>query len=315
MDGAPAAARRSLRSSTSSRPFCAQDANKQCRDLALLSIASFQKDLNDQNQLIRTMALRVMTGIRVRDISQIQMIAVNQCVSDSSPLVRKTAALATAKLFHLDSSLKDELVDVTRKLLNDKHVMVVVSALAAFREVCPDRLDLLHVPYRTVCRRLPDFDEWGQIMAMEIMLRYARTQFNDPRPQRRQQAATADTATYAGTSSPAAPQCKPAAPKAVSLEAFYSSDEEDDAGGRRGAKKAGANADSDSDGSSDGSSDNEGAANAAVPRAVRDQAAAGAATAKKDGMDEDLALLLRASLPLLKVRPTRSPRSPRRVHH
>lgn len=257
------------------------------------------------------MALRVMTGIRVRDISQIQMIAVNQCVSDSSPLVRKTAALATAKLVHLDASLKDELIEVTRKLINDKHVMVVVSALAAFREVCPDRLDLLHVPYRTICRRLPDFDEWGQILAMEIMLRYARTQFNDPRPQRRQQAAAADTDTYAGpSSSPAASKRKPAASKVASLDAFYSSDEENGAAGRRRARKAGAGTEPGSDGSSDDSSDNDDHASASVPRAVRDHAAASAAAAGKKGMDEDLALLLRSSLPLLKVWPCSRPAPP-----
>lgn len=60
----------------------AQDANATCRELALLSIASFQKDMDDSNQLIRAMALRVMTSIRVRDISQLQLIAIQKCCRD-----------------------------------------------------------------------------------------------------------------------------------------------------------------------------------------------------------------------------------------
>ena len=42
------------------------DATVTCRELALLSINSFQKDLAATNQLIRALALRVMTSIRVR---------------------------------------------------------------------------------------------------------------------------------------------------------------------------------------------------------------------------------------------------------
>jgi len=40
-------------------------------DLALLSINTFQKDLTDQNPIIRAMALRVMSGIRVPTIGPI----------------------------------------------------------------------------------------------------------------------------------------------------------------------------------------------------------------------------------------------------
>ena len=78
------------------------DANHACREMALLSINSFQKDLAASNQLIRAMALRVMTSIRVADIIQIQLLAVRKCASDSSPYVRKCAANAISKIYKLD---------------------------------------------------------------------------------------------------------------------------------------------------------------------------------------------------------------------
>jgi len=50
----------------------------------------------------------------------------------------------------------------------------------AFLEVCPDRLDMIHQRYRQLCAQLLDADEWGQIAIMNLLLRYARTQFVDP---------------------------------------------------------------------------------------------------------------------------------------
>ncbi|CAN0104773.1 unnamed protein product, partial [Laminaria digitata] len=51
------------------------DNDSQCRELALLSINSFQNDLRGSNQLIKALALRVMTSIRVPDIIQIQLVS------------------------------------------------------------------------------------------------------------------------------------------------------------------------------------------------------------------------------------------------
>ena len=65
------------------------DHNATCRELALLSINSFQKDLAASTQLVRALALRVLSSIRVPEIIQIQLLAVKKCASDSSPYVRK----------------------------------------------------------------------------------------------------------------------------------------------------------------------------------------------------------------------------------
>ncbi|GLE01460.1 hypothetical protein PINS_up010290 [Pythium insidiosum] len=156
------------------------DANAQCRELALLSINSFQKDLADPNQLIRALALRVMTSIRVRDIMQIQLIAIRKCAADSSPYVRKCAANAISKVFAVDADQKDVLAEIIGKLLNDSSTMVLGSAVQALNEVCPDRLDLLHRPFRKICHLLADIDEWGQVVTINVLIRYCREQFQTP---------------------------------------------------------------------------------------------------------------------------------------
>lgn len=68
-------------------------------DLALLSINTFQKDLADSNPLIRAMALRVLSGIKVPMIGSIVVLAIKKCAADLSPYVRKTASLAIPKCY------------------------------------------------------------------------------------------------------------------------------------------------------------------------------------------------------------------------
>ena len=69
------------------------------QDLALLSINTFQKDLDNPSPLIRSQALRVLSSIRLKVITHILIISVQRCMVDSSPYVRKTAAHAIPKVF------------------------------------------------------------------------------------------------------------------------------------------------------------------------------------------------------------------------
>lgn len=42
------------------------------------------------------------------------------------------------------------------------------------------RWELLHPQYRRICHALPDFDEWSQVVACEVLLHYARCCFEQP---------------------------------------------------------------------------------------------------------------------------------------
>ncbi|KAL7036751.1 hypothetical protein ACKWTF_008930 [Chironomus riparius] len=150
------------------------------QDLALLSISTFQRALKDPNQLIRASALRVLSSIRVSLIIPIVMLAIKDSAQDMSPYVRKTAAHAIPKLYNLDPEQKEELITVIEKLLSDRTTLVVGSAVMAFEEVCPERIDLIHKNYRKLCNLLIDVDEWGQVLIINMLTRYARTQFTDP---------------------------------------------------------------------------------------------------------------------------------------
>jgi AP-3 complex subunit beta len=161
------------------------DHDSTTRELSLLSINSFQRGLADPEQLIRALALRVLTSIRVPDIVQIQILGIQKCASDMSPYVRKCAANALAKIqdpCSQDAHLQKMLVDIMSKLLDtDDSTMVLTSAIIAFIELCPERLELLHRSYRKLCHQMVDMDEWGQVVVIDVLQRYCRTFFAAPR--------------------------------------------------------------------------------------------------------------------------------------
>lgn len=132
-------------------------------------------------------------------ITPIVMLAIRDASADMSPYVRKTAAHAIPKIyryyifikrafktnclimiFSLDQEQKPELIMIIQKLLADRTVLVIGSAVMAFTKVCPERVDLIHHVFRKLCMLLVDVDEWGQVIIINMLTRYARTQFADP---------------------------------------------------------------------------------------------------------------------------------------
>ena len=71
-------------------------------------------------------------------------------------------------------------IELVNLLLKLKITLTLGAVVAAFEEVCPDRIDLIHKNYRKLCSLLVDVDEWGQVIIINMLTRYARTQFIDP---------------------------------------------------------------------------------------------------------------------------------------
>jgi vesicle coat complex subunit len=65
--------------------------------------------------------------------------------------------------------------------LNDSSAGVVGAAAAAFIVVCPDHLSLLGPMFRKLCEMLLDVEEWGQVVLMDILMRYAVARYGAPR--------------------------------------------------------------------------------------------------------------------------------------
>ncbi|KTW30851.1 hypothetical protein T552_00562 [Pneumocystis carinii B80] len=149
-------------------------------DLSLLSINTIQRKLNDKNQIFRGTAIRMLSGIRVPSISKIIISEIKRCIMDMSFYVRKAAAISMVKCYRLDPSSLPILIEYLLILLNDQSHIVFGSALFAFQELCPEKLDLIHPYYRKICRDLHKLSEWDQVTALNILLVYARKCFLKP---------------------------------------------------------------------------------------------------------------------------------------
>jgi len=172
------------------------------RDLALLCINSFQKDLSDRSQLVRASALRALASIKVLEVIQLVMVAVKNASVDSSPYVRKTVAQCMTKVYGVDPDQFFELRALLLKLMSDAEVQVVGSAVMAFHQICvlqppkvPEDVDnsgetaaegvrsqlaLLHPHFRRLCQHVLLMDSWAQQCCVDLLLRYARLFFVCP---------------------------------------------------------------------------------------------------------------------------------------
>lgn len=143
-------------------------------ETALMSINTIQKALGDQSPIIRSLALRVMSSISLPIITPIVSLAIKNHYKDMSPIVRRSVVLAIGKCCEADPSTHESMLNGLLQFLDDKDPSVFGTALLVLQRHFPDRLDLLHRKYRRICRTLTLFDEWTQIMVLEMLVSYGR---------------------------------------------------------------------------------------------------------------------------------------------
>jgi len=147
-------------------------------EIAVKSIPLLEHDMEDQNPLVRALALRTMSYIHVREFVEATVPIVKRMLKDSDPYVRKTAAFCVAKLYDHDRQMveKSDLIDRLNSLLRDDNPTVVASALAGLMDIW-ERSDAikLTIDYRNASKMvaiLPDCSEWGQTYILEALMSY-----------------------------------------------------------------------------------------------------------------------------------------------
>ncbi len=80
----------------------------------------------------------------------------------------------------MDATTQPLLLPLLETLLASQSPITLGVTLTAWHDICPDNLAILHSYYRRICRLLVDADEWGQIVALDVLLRYARAMLEKP---------------------------------------------------------------------------------------------------------------------------------------
>jgi len=147
-------------------------------DLTIMAVNSFQKDSREKsNPLMRALAVRTMSCIRLERISEFLCEALKESLSDEDPYVKKTAAMAVSKLFVTSPRLVKEhsFVKMVQGLLLDGNAFVVANACASLMEISKAS----NKNYLSVFRKqgylnnalaaVNDTNEWGQIYILEAI--------------------------------------------------------------------------------------------------------------------------------------------------
>ncbi|CAH6720410.1 AP-3 complex subunit beta [[Candida] jaroonii] len=149
-------------------------------DTALLAINSIQKALSDKNPNTRSMSIKSLSAIRISSIAPILQLCVKRTVTDNSPLVRSSTAIAIGKVYEIDKQGSKQLFEYLAKLLADTEPMVVGTAIKSFvkimgqTELSQWKWSMIHGHYRRFCKLLPEFDEWSRSIAIDLLTDYAR---------------------------------------------------------------------------------------------------------------------------------------------
>ncbi|AET40493.1 Apl2p Ecym_6097 [Eremothecium cymbalariae DBVPG len=140
-------------------------------ELCILAVNTFVTDAQDPNPLIRCMAIRTMSMIRVDMILDHVEGPLRKTLQDDNPYVRKTAVLCVAKLFHLNRELCISLNMITDLIsaLDDSNLMVVANTIASLTDIYEMDSSVVPLPLliqshiTQLLHALSECTEWARI--------------------------------------------------------------------------------------------------------------------------------------------------------
>ena len=120
-----------------------------------------------------------MGCIRVDKITEYLCEPLRNCLKDSDPYVKKTAAVCVAKLYDIEPDLVQDqgFVESLQELLSDSNPMVVANAVASLSEIHDYNpgaglFDLTPTTVSKLLTALNECTEWGQIFILDSLAVY-----------------------------------------------------------------------------------------------------------------------------------------------
>lgn len=145
---------------------------------SIMAVNTFIHDSEDPNPIIRALAVRTMCRIKLESVAEYMILPLKKCLKDSDPYVRKTAAIAVAKLYAIipESIENSELLTILQQLLNDANPMVISNATAALFEVNENRKTPIFILNETTVTPLlsamTQCSDWVQTILLDSLSKY-----------------------------------------------------------------------------------------------------------------------------------------------
>nr|XP_020472873.1 AP-4 complex subunit beta-1 [Monopterus albus] len=145
-------------------------------ELSLLVINTLRKDCQDPNPMVRSLALRNMTNLRLPSLVEYVEQPLTAGLRDRAACVRRVAVLGWAKLHSLQpsSEIDAAVVNELYSLLRDPDPVVMVNCLRALEEILKEEGGVaINKPItHHLLNRLKECDIWGQCEVLRILQRY-----------------------------------------------------------------------------------------------------------------------------------------------
>ncbi|KAM9342977.1 AP-4 complex subunit beta-1 isoform 2-T2 [Pholidichthys leucotaenia] len=145
-------------------------------ELSLLVINTLRKDCQDTNPMVRSLALRNMTNLRLPSLVEYVEQPLTAGLKDRAASVRRVAVLGWAKLHNLQptSEIDATVVNELYNLLRDPDPVVMVNCLRALEEILKEEGGVaINKPItHHLLNRLKECDIWGQCEVLRILQRY-----------------------------------------------------------------------------------------------------------------------------------------------
>ncbi|XP_070766442.1 AP-4 complex subunit beta-1 [Enoplosus armatus] len=145
-------------------------------ELSLLVINTLRKDCQDPNPMVRSLALRNMTNLRLPSLVEYVEQPLTAGLRDRAACVRRVAVLGWAKLYNLQpsSEIDAAVVNELYSLLRDPDPVVMVNCLRALEEILKEEGGVaINKPItHHLLNRLKESDVWGQCEVLRILQRY-----------------------------------------------------------------------------------------------------------------------------------------------
>ena len=126
--------------------------------------------------MVRGLALRSLTGLRLLSILEYVLAPLKTCLTDSSGYVRQAAVIGVLKVFHLSPSTVREcgFVDTLYSMMRDREPQVVINCISVLNEVLAEEggIAINQAIIHYLLTRLREFSDWGQCAVLEFVARY-----------------------------------------------------------------------------------------------------------------------------------------------
>uniref|UniRef100_A0A3P9MMX6 AP complex subunit beta n=1 Tax=Oryzias latipes TaxID=8090 RepID=A0A3P9MMX6_ORYLA len=151
-------------------------------ELSLLVINTLRKDCQDPNPMVRSLALRNMSNLRLPSLVEYVEQPLTAGLRDRAACVRRVAVLGWAKLYNLQSGsdIDAAVVNELYSLLRDPDPVVMVNCLRALDEILKEEGGVvINKPItHHLLNRMKECDVWGQCEVQRVLQRY-RPQSDD----------------------------------------------------------------------------------------------------------------------------------------